>query len=77
MISVHFKGKPLNITVNQVYAPTTNAKEVEVEQFCEDLPTRLSRTDSKKRCSHHRGLKCEVSQKEKDRFNILTRIYGI
>ena len=33
MISVHFQGKPFNITVTQVYAPTTNAKEAEVEQF--------------------------------------------
>ena len=37
MISVHFQGKPFNITVIQVYAPTTNAKEAEVERFCEDL----------------------------------------
>ena len=37
MISVHFQGKPFNITVIQVYAPTTNTKEAEVEQFCEDL----------------------------------------
>ena len=37
MISVHFQGKPFNITVNQVNAPTTDAKEAEVEQFCEDL----------------------------------------
>ena len=37
MISVCFQGKPFNITVNQVYAPTTNAKEVEVEQFYDDL----------------------------------------
>ena len=37
MISVHFQGKPFNITVIQVYAPTTNAKEAEVEQFYEDL----------------------------------------
>ena len=77
MISVHLKGKPLNITVIQVYAPITNAKEVEVEQFYEDLPTRPSRTNSKKRCSQHRGLKCEVSQKEKDKYSILTHIYGI
>ena len=33
MISVHFQGKPFNITVIQVYAPATNAKEAEVEQF--------------------------------------------
>ena len=37
MISVRFQGKPFNITVIQVYAPTSNAEEVEVEQFYEDL----------------------------------------
>ena len=37
MISVHFQGKAFNITVNQVYAPTTNAKEAEVEWVYEDL----------------------------------------
>ena len=37
MISVHFQGKPLNITVIQVYAPTSNAEEAEVERFYEDL----------------------------------------
>ena len=37
MISVHFQGKPFNITVIQHYAPTTNAKEAEVEWFYEDL----------------------------------------
>ena len=37
MISVHFQGKPFNITVIQVYAPTSNTKETEVEQFYEDL----------------------------------------
>ena len=37
MISVCFQGKPFNITVIQVYAPATNAKEAEVEQFYEDL----------------------------------------
>ena len=37
MISVHFLGKPFSIIVIQVYAPTTNAKEAEVERFCEDL----------------------------------------
>ena len=34
---VHFQGKLFNITVIQVYAPTTNAKEAEIEQFYEDL----------------------------------------
>ena len=37
MISVHFQGKPFNITIIQVYAPTSNAEETEVERFYEDL----------------------------------------
>ena len=37
MFSVHFHGKPFNITIIQVYVPTTNAKEAEVEQFYDDL----------------------------------------
>ena len=37
MISVHFQGKPFNITVIQVYAPTSNAEEAAVERFYEDL----------------------------------------
>ena len=41
MISVHFQGKPFNITVIQVYAPTSNAEEAEVEQFYEDLQDTL------------------------------------
>ena len=37
MISVRFQGKPFNITIIQVYVPTSNAEEAEVEQFYEDL----------------------------------------
>ena len=37
MISVHFQGKPFNITIIQVYAPNSNAEEAEVEKFYEDL----------------------------------------
>ena len=37
MISIHFQGKPFNITVIQVYAPTTNAEEAEVEWFYDDV----------------------------------------
>ena len=44
MISVHFQGKPLNITVIQVYALTSNAEEAEVEQFYEDLQDLLELT---------------------------------
>ena len=44
MISVHFQGKPFNITVIQVYAPTTSAKEAEVDQCYEDLEDLLELT---------------------------------
>ena len=44
MISVHFQGKPFNITVIQVYAPTSNTGEAEVEQFYEDLQDPLELT---------------------------------
>ena len=44
MISVHFQGKPFNITVIQVYAPTSNAEEAEVEQSFEDLQDLLELT---------------------------------
>ena len=58
MISVHFQGKPFNSTVIQVYAPTSNAKEVEVEQFYEDLQDLLERTPKKRCPSHYRELEC-------------------
>ena len=47
MISVRFQGKPFNITVIQVYAPTSNAKEAEVEWFYEDLQDPLELTQKK------------------------------
>ena len=47
MISVHFQGKPFNITVIQVYAPTRNAEEDEVEWFYEDLQDLLELTPKK------------------------------
>ena len=47
MISVRFQGKPFNITVIQVYAPTSNAEEAEVERFYEDLPDLLELTPPK------------------------------
>ena len=47
MISVHFQGKPFNITVYQVYAPTSNAEEAEVERFYEDLQDILELTPQK------------------------------
>ena len=47
MSSVHFQGKPFNITVIQVYAPTSNAEEAEVEWFYEDLQDLLELTPKK------------------------------
>ena len=59
MISVHFQGKPFNITVIQVYDLTSNAEEAEAEQFYEDLQGFLELT-TKKRCPfHYRGLECK------------------
>ena len=47
MISVHFQDKPFSITVIQVYAPTSNAEEAEVEQFYENLQDLLELTPKK------------------------------
>ena len=47
MNSVHFQGKPFNITVTQVYAPTSNAEEAEVEQLYKDLQDLLELTSKK------------------------------
>ena len=47
MISIRFQGKPFNITVIQLYAPTSNAEEAEVERFYEDLQVLLELTPKK------------------------------
>ena len=47
MTSVHLQGKPFDITVIQVYAPTTNAEEAEAERFYEDLQDLLELTPKK------------------------------
>ena len=64
MISVHFQGKAFNISVIQVYVPTSNAEEAEVELQVYEVglwrPTRPSRTNTQKRCLfHYRGLECK------------------
>ena len=64
MISVPFQGKSFSITVIQVYVPTTNAKEVEVEQFYEDLQDLLELTTKKRCLFHHRRLKCKSKNQE-------------
>ena len=59
MISVHLQGKPFNITVIQVYAPTSNAEEAEVEWFYLDLQDLLELTPPKRCPFHYRGLECK------------------
>ena len=63
MISVHFQGKPFNTTVIQVYAPTSNAEESEVEWFYEDLQDLLELT-AKKLSFHYRGLNIRVESQK-------------
>ena len=65
---VCFQGKPFNITVNHVYAPTTNAKEAEIEGFYEDLQDLLALTPQKICPFHHRGLECK-SRKSRDTWS--------
>ena len=65
MISVRFQGKPFSITVIQVYAPTSNAEEAEVEWFYEDLQDLLELTHKKRCLFHYRGLECK-SRKSRD-----------
>ena len=59
MISVHLQGKPFNITVIQVCAPTSNNEEAKVKWFCEDLQDLLELTPSQKCPFHYRGLECK------------------
>ena len=67
MISVHFQGKPFNITVILIYAPTSNAEEAEVEQFYDGLQELLELT-SKKICPfHYRGLECKSRKSRSNR----------
>ena len=47
MTSVHFQGKPFNVTIIQVYAPTSNAQEADTERFYEDLQDLLELTPKK------------------------------
>ena len=57
--SVRLQGKPFNISVIQVYAPTSNAEEAEVEWFYEDLQDLLELTPQKRCPIHYRGLECK------------------
>ena len=64
MISVRSQGKPFNITVIQAYAPTSNAKEAEVEQFYEDLQDVLELTPKKDVLSIIRVWNAKVGSQE-------------
>ena len=68
MISVRFQGKPFNITVIQVYAPTSNAEEAEVEWFYEDLQDLLELTPKKDVLVIIGGLECK-SRKSRNTWN--------
>ena len=59
MISFLFQGKPLNITVIQVYGTTSNAEEAEVEWFYEDLQDLLELTPPKRCPFHYKGIECK------------------
>ena len=59
MISVHFQGKPFNITVIQAYAPTSNAEEAQVERFDEDVQDLLELTPKKDVLFIILGLECK------------------
>ena len=60
MTSVRFQGKTFNITVIQVYDPTTNAEEAKVEQFYDDLQDLVELTPEKRCPFHHRGWNAKV-----------------
>ena len=68
MNSIHFQGKPFNITVIQVYAPNSNTVEAEVERFYEDLQDLLEIMPQKRCHFHYRGLECK-SRKSRNTWN--------
>ena len=68
MILVHFQGNPFNITVTQVYTPTTNAEEAEVDWFFEDLQDLPELTPQKRFPFHHGKLEGK-SRKSRDTWS--------
>ena len=64
MISVHFQGKPFKIMVIQVYAPTSNAEEAEVERFCEDVQDPLELTSKRDALFNIGDWNAKVGSKE-------------
>ena len=76
MIWVHFQGKPFNIMVIQVYAPTTDAKEAEVDQFFEELEDLLELTPKKKKKMLYSKLE-EVGKVGSQEIPGVTRKFGL
>ena len=76
MISVCFQDKPFNITVNQVYAPNSNA-EAEVERFYEDLQDLLELTPKKDVLFHYRGLECKSRKSKSVTLPEVTGKFGL
>ena len=74
VIIVCFQGRPFSITVIQVNAPTSNAEEVEVKWFYEDLQELLELTPKKDVLFHHRGLECKRRSQEIHR---ITGTFGL
>ena len=70
-VSVHSQGKPFNITVIQVYAPTSNAEEAEVERSYEDLQELLEITPQKRFLFDHSGVECKNSKSRDSQSNRL------
>ena len=68
MISVHLQGKSFIIMIIQVYAPTSNAEEAEVEWFYKDLQDLLELTPPKRCPFHYRGLECK-SEKSRNTWS--------
>ena len=64
MILFRFQGKPFNITVIEVYVPTSKTEEAEVERFYEDLQDLLELTPKKDVPFHYRGLECKSRSQE-------------
>ena len=69
MTSVHFQGKPFNITVIQVYAPTSTTEEAEVEWFYEDLQDLLELTPKKDYLSIIGDWNAKVGRKSRDTWS--------
>ena len=77
MITAHFQGKPFNITVIQVYDPTSNAEEAEVVWIYEDLQDLIELIAKKISPFHHRGLEQKKKKMGSQEIPGVTEKFGI